>query len=133
MSSNQPIDKLFKAVQRIHKVAIGESKESYMSIPPDRRNDADMLLVDAISELKSLREFKAYVHQRLDEAGVPHDPEPLANAEHGCRIEGRLNVVLGNASFMDRRTTGLYTDLERCLKCGAVEGTPHIERMHNVL
>lgn len=38
--------------------------------------------------------FKRYVHQRLDAAGVPADPEPDANAKHGCRIEGRLNYVL---------------------------------------
>lgn len=35
--------------------------------------------------------FKSFVHKRLDEAGVPADPEPEQNAKHGCRIEGRLN------------------------------------------
>lgn len=38
--------------------------------------------------------FKAYVHTRLDGAGVPADPEPEQNAKHGCRIEGRLNWLL---------------------------------------
>jgi hypothetical protein len=41
-----------------------------------------------------LQAFKAYVHKRLDEAGVPADPEPERNRETGCRIEGRLNWVL---------------------------------------
>lgn len=36
-------------------------------------------------------EFKKYVHRKLDEFGVPHDPDPEHNAKHGCRIEGRLN------------------------------------------
>lgn len=42
---------------------------------------------------EKLQEFKDYVHDRLDKMGVPTDPEPENNAEHGCRIEGRLNVV----------------------------------------
>lgn len=47
-----------------------------------------------VVELKKMLAFKAYVHQRLDQAGVPADPEPAENAKHGCRIEGRLNFVL---------------------------------------
>lgn len=38
--------------------------------------------------------FKDYVHKRLDDAGVPHDPDPEKNKAHGCRIEGRLNFLL---------------------------------------
>ncbi len=37
-----------------------------------------------------LQEFKDFVHKRLDEYGVPADPEPEQTAKHGCRIEGRL-------------------------------------------
>jgi hypothetical protein len=44
-------------------------------------------------KLTKLISFKEYVHDRLDKAGVPVDPEPTNNAEHGCRIEGRLNYV----------------------------------------
>jgi hypothetical protein len=47
-----------------------------------------------IRELESLRAFKTYVHHRLDHAGVPENPDPEANAEHGCRIEGRLNYLV---------------------------------------
>lgn len=43
-------------------------------------------------KLKAAIAFKAYVHTRLDEMGIPADPEPEQNAKHGCRIEGRLNV-----------------------------------------
>lgn len=44
-------------------------------------------------ENESLAKFKAYVHRRLDEAGVPADPESPHKAE-GCRIGGRLDIVL---------------------------------------
>jgi hypothetical protein len=39
------------------------------------------------ARLDKLQAFKDYVHQRLDAAGVPADPEADKNAEHGCRIE----------------------------------------------
>lgn len=41
----------------------------------------------------ALAKFKAYVHQRLDDAGVPVDPESPHKA-HGCRIGGRLDWLL---------------------------------------
>lgn len=44
--------------------------------------------------LEKAAAFKAYVHKRLDDAGVPVDPDPEHNAKHGCRIEGRLNYAL---------------------------------------
>lgn len=46
------------------------------------------------AELEKLAKFKAYVHQRLDDAGIPVDPESAHKAE-GCRIGGRLDIVLG--------------------------------------
>jgi hypothetical protein len=45
------------------------------------------------AQVESLAEFKAYVHRRLDEAGVPTDPDSPHKAE-GCRIGGRLDIVL---------------------------------------
>jgi hypothetical protein len=41
----------------------------------------------------ALEAFKAYVHKRLDDAGVPKDPESPHKAA-GCRIGGRLDHVL---------------------------------------
>lgn len=46
------------------------------------------------TRLERLERFKEYVHARLDQMNVPTDPEPQANAAHGCRIEGRLNWLL---------------------------------------
>lgn len=56
--------------------------------------------------------FKAYVHGRLDQAGVPADPEPEKNKEHGCRIEGRLNHLIGERDELKRKLHG--TDSFNC-------------------
>lgn len=88
------IEEIRAAFDLVYRKAIGETKASFMSIPADPERDADLIVSAAIDELEKLRGFKAYVHQRLDEVNVPADPEPGANAKHGCRIEGRLNLVL---------------------------------------
>jgi len=54
------------------------------------------LLAESEAATAKLAAFKAYVHKRLDDAGVPEDPEPKKNKEHGCRIEGRLNCLLNS-------------------------------------
>lgn len=54
---------------------------------------AEKLLPSVLDELESLRAFKIYVHKRLDDAGVPTDPESSHKAE-GCRIGGRLDIVI---------------------------------------
>jgi hypothetical protein len=46
-----------------------------------------------VCENAKLQQFKQYVHDRLDAAGVPADPESPHKAE-GCRIGGRLDIVL---------------------------------------
>jgi hypothetical protein len=55
--------------------------------------------------------FKEYVHKRLDDFKVPHDPDPEHNAQHGCRIEGRLNFVfdrLTKAMALLERAAGAF-------------------------
>ena len=67
-------------------------------VGPDRR-----LIVAApklLSERDELQRFKDYVHYRLDEAGVPVDPDSPHKAE-GCRIGGRLDVLI--AKFSQRQ------------------------------
>lgn len=44
---------------------------------------------------KKLKEFKSYVHDRLDKMSIPSDPEPSSSQTPGCRIEGRLNYIEG--------------------------------------
>lgn len=65
------------------------AKKARAALAPDE--SASTLL----ERVRKAEAFKAYVHQRLDAAGVPADPEPVQNAEHGCRIEGRLNWLIG--------------------------------------
>ncbi len=48
----------------------------------------------AEAQVTKLTAFKKYVHDRLDAMGVPENPDPVGNKEHGCRIEGRLNWLL---------------------------------------
>ncbi len=58
-------------------------------------------LCAVLAERDKLAAFKRYVHERLDVAGVPLDPDPQRTSEHGCRIGGRLDWLLAN-----RVTTG---------------------------
>lgn len=45
------------------------------------------------AEVAALRRFKAYVHQRLDEAGIPTHPDG-PHSKEGCRIGDRLDIAL---------------------------------------
>lgn len=75
--------------------------------------DTDAALVDANertarykTERDKLQEFKAYVHARLDAAGVTVDPESPHKAE-GCRIGGRLDEVLADLEHQKKLVTAL--------------------------
>lgn len=75
---------------------------------------------DQSRKLEALSKFKAYVHKRLDDAGIPVDPESPHRAE-GCRIGGRLDIVLALASAMPDL-------LEACIKQAAL-----MEGLRNLL
>jgi hypothetical protein len=55
---------------------------------------------DVLAERDKLKRFKDYVHSRLDAAGVPTDPDSPHKAE-GCRIGGRLDVVLARCDILN--------------------------------
>lgn len=57
--------------------------------PAEAAQDADGAR-DAVTRLQA---FKDYVHQRLDDAGIPADP-PSSHRDAGCRIGGRLDIAL---------------------------------------
>lgn len=57
-------------------------------------------VASAEKERDALAKFKTYVHQRLDDAGVPVDPESPHKAA-GCRIGGRLDYLFGLISKGD--------------------------------
>lgn len=42
----------------------------------------------------ALEAFKAYVHKRLDEAGIPANPGG-PHTEQGCRVGDRLDLLIG--------------------------------------
>jgi hypothetical protein len=56
-------------------------------------DDMRRAIAPLIEEIDALRKFKAYVHKRLDDAGIPADPDSPHKAE-GCRVGGRLDIVL---------------------------------------
>lgn len=53
-------------------------------------NDAERLS----GEVAALQRFKAYVHKRLDDAGIPTHPDG-PHSKEGCRIGDRLDIALG--------------------------------------
>jgi hypothetical protein len=69
-----------------HKADLESVKSKVFAIAEDR---ATMQV-----RLSAALAFKTYVHKRLDDAGVPADPEPETNAKTGCRIGGRLNWLI---------------------------------------
>lgn len=80
---------------------LGVFREHPTKVYPDR-DGGELLTADELAvwryvqhleaRVAKLQEFKAYVHRRLDEAGVPVDPDSPHKAE-GCRIGGRLDEV----------------------------------------
>jgi len=47
-------------------------------------------LLDITAQRDALQRFKDFVHKRLDDYGVPTDPDHEGTKAHGCRISGRL-------------------------------------------
>lgn len=79
-------------------ICFGDPNEEDHVITGAEDTEADAIeackrLNSIIEKMDNLQAFKTYVHKRLDDMGVPTDPEPEKNAMHGCRIEGRLNSV----------------------------------------
>lgn len=62
-----------------------------------------------------LEAFKSYVHQRLDEAGIPANPQPPKHALAGCRIGDRLDVVIGSAEALRGALAGLAENVDAAL------------------
>lgn len=76
----------------------------------DHRDRAAARIAALTVERNALARFKAYVHTRLDAAGVPTDPDSPHKAE-GCRIGGRLDWIIG------RHNRGAVL-LDECGKAG---------------
>lgn len=53
----------------------------------------DRLLATERGKVEALAAFKAYVHQRLDAAGIPTHPDGQ-HSKQGCRVGDRLDIAL---------------------------------------
>lgn len=70
-------------------------------------------LADTMAEQRdALAAFKAYVHRRLDTAGVPTHPDGPHSAQ-GCRIGDRLEIVIDGRDRADTATERLRAAEER--------------------
>lgn len=56
----------------------------------DVENSTVIELIDALEKANA---FKAYVHTRLDEMGVPHSDPESEHDKAGCRVGGRLDLL----------------------------------------
>lgn len=73
-------------------------------------------LAEVAAERDALQAFKAYVHQRLDEAGIEKEP----NGEHskaGCRVGDRLDLTFARANAAEERAATIRQEtLEEAAK-----------------
>lgn len=51
------------------------------------------------ARLRPLREFKGYVHQRFDEAGIPTHPDGQ-HSRAGCRVGDRFDLLVGQVETL---------------------------------
>lgn len=95
-------DKLRAETERLRSAVnpqFRETREGHIFAHFDRLHAA----LDRLrTELAEREKFKTYVHERLDAAGVPHDPDPEKTAETGCRVGRRLDWLLAERDASPR-------------------------------
>lgn len=78
-------------------VARAERKRMEQEATRRRASGADegsrSRLMSAQDDVTNLLRFKAYVHARLDDAGIPTHPEG-PHSQAGCRIGDRLDILI---------------------------------------
>ena len=60
------------------------------AVMADKGRQLEAEIASLKAERDKLAAFKAWVHDWLDKAGVPSDPDPQINKATGCRIHGRM-------------------------------------------
>jgi hypothetical protein len=90
----------------------GTAMEAHLCEEAERLRAA---LSAAKEEIAKLAAFKAYVHKRLDDAGVPVDPDSPHKAE-GCRIGGRLDHVFAEFERLKREADDSREEYVRLLQ-----------------
>jgi hypothetical protein len=124
------IEEIRKALQLIHRVAIGESDRAYMSIPADPKRDADLILSAAIDELESLRAWKDQAKPGYLKAAQKVIDE--AAAEVGAEID---RLVTDNAEMhaahesmtleVDAAESKIKKAIDIALRHGQTDGDHH--------
>lgn len=67
-------------------------EEHIKAFPPEPAAAPPTSPVDQGEQIRKLQAFKDYVHQRLDEAGIPTHP-PGEHSDAGCRVGQRLDIA----------------------------------------
>jgi hypothetical protein len=76
------------------------------------------------AEADALRAFKAYVHQRLDDAGVPTHPDG-PHSKEGCRVGDRLDILIDSGRYW----VGQYREAEARERALTEERDAYAEEM----
>lgn len=79
-----------------------------VAVETDDLQEAWGLIGALAAERDALAAFKAYVHQRLDQGGIPTHPEGEHSAA-GCRVGDRLDILVGQRDELRRANTDLAT------------------------
>lgn len=94
------IDELATARERIAEL---EQESAERGILADRENKRAIMAEFRVAELER---FKTYVHQRLDEAGIPTHPDG-PHSKEGCRVGDRLDILIQSEAQADREADSI--------------------------
>lgn len=61
---------------------------------------------DLLAKIEKLEKFKAYVHKRLDDAGIPTHPDG-PHSKEGCRVGDRLDIALAGRGDLIGKIAGV--------------------------
>jgi hypothetical protein len=87
--------------------------KSFCNLYVKERNYERVVVDRMAKEKAALQAFKNFVHRRLDEMGVPANPEPPKHALEGCRIGDRLDFIQTSERGHIEASTALRSRLER--------------------
>lgn len=98
----EPRDRLIQELEQARKqdherIRVLEIDLELQTIATRQQKELRLSCESALDErdqrIRSLQAFKDYVHQRLDEAGIPTHP-PGEHMDAGCRVGQRLDIAL---------------------------------------
>lgn len=81
------------------------------------------------ARLAAADKFKEWVHAFLDGKGVPADPDPEGNAEHGCRISGRMKWIFDRLAAAEQERDQWRKELDNISAELANEGPHTLEHL----